>query len=103
MRPETDVIVVLEYTEGFYADRNTLDRNGEFRPDRDTVLSVRVITRRACLRVAHQVFCLASALGRGLHCANPVAGILSAGLLLGGWRARMTRVRRPPTPCHRRS
>lgn len=54
-----DLVIVRENTEGFYADRNLLDGNGEFRPDEDTVLSLRVITRRACLRVARRAFELA--------------------------------------------
>ena len=54
-----DLIVVRENTEGFYADRNVLDGNGEFRPDADTVISVRVITRRACERLARAGFELA--------------------------------------------
>jgi 3-isopropylmalate dehydrogenase len=54
-----DLVIVRENTEGFYADRNLLDGNGEFRPDEDTVLSLRVITRRACMRVARRAFELA--------------------------------------------
>jgi len=45
--PELDVVVVRENTQGFYADRNLLDGNGELRPDPDTVLSVRLVTRAA--------------------------------------------------------
>ena len=50
---DVDLVVMRENTEGFYADRNLLDGNGELRPDADTVLSVRVVTKRACLRIAH--------------------------------------------------
>ena len=56
-----DLVVMRENTEGFYADRNLLDGNGELRPDADTVLSVRVITRKACLRIARSGFELARA------------------------------------------
>jgi 3-isopropylmalate dehydrogenase len=56
---DLDLVIVRENTEGFYADRNLLDGNGEFRPDEDTVLSLRVITRRACMRVARRAFELA--------------------------------------------
>ncbi|HEV3174405.1 MAG TPA: isocitrate/isopropylmalate family dehydrogenase, partial [Stellaceae bacterium] len=56
-----DLVVMRENTEGFYADRNLLDGNGELRPDADTVLSVRVITRKACLRIARAGFELARA------------------------------------------
>lgn len=54
-----DLVVVRENTEGFYADRNVLDGNGEFRPDADTVVSVRVVTRRASSRIAEYAFALA--------------------------------------------
>jgi 3-isopropylmalate dehydrogenase len=56
-----DLVVMRENTEGFYADRNLLDGNGELRPDANTVLSVRVITRKACLRIARAGFELARA------------------------------------------
>lgn len=56
---EVDLVVVRENTEGFYADRNVLDGNGEFRPDEDTVISLRVVSRRACTRIAQQAFSLA--------------------------------------------
>jgi len=53
---DVDLVVMRENTEGFYADRNLMDGNGELRPDADTVLSVRVITRKACLRIARAGF-----------------------------------------------
>ncbi len=56
---DVDLVIVRENTEGFYADRNVLDGNGELRPDENTVVSVRVVTRRASLRVARQAFELA--------------------------------------------
>ena len=56
---KVDLVIVRENTEGFYADRNVLDGNGELRPDADTVMSMRVITRRASTRVARQAFELA--------------------------------------------
>lgn len=56
-----DLVVMRENTEGFYADRNLLDGNGELRPDPDTVLSVRLVTRKACLRIARAGFELARA------------------------------------------
>lgn len=59
VRPDLDLVIVRENTEGFYADRNVLDGNGELRPDEDTVISVRVVTRRASLRLAQQAFELA--------------------------------------------
>jgi len=60
---DVDLVVVRENTEGFYSDRNLLDGNGELRPDADTVLSVRVITRKASLRIARAGFELARARG----------------------------------------
>lgn len=58
-RSDIDLIIVRENTEGFYADRNVLDGNGEFRTDKDTVISLRVVTRHASMRVARQAFSLA--------------------------------------------
>lgn len=58
-----DLVIVRENTEGFYADRNVLDGNGELRPDVDTVVSVRVVTRRASERVARAAFELARSRG----------------------------------------
>jgi len=59
VHPDLDLVIVRENTEGFYADRNMLDGNGELRPDEDTVISVRLVTRRASVRVARQAFELA--------------------------------------------
>ena len=59
LRAGIDLAIVRENTEGFYADRNVLDGNGELRPDADTVVSVRIVTRRACERIARQAFELA--------------------------------------------
>ncbi len=61
---DVDIVVVRENTEGFYADRNVLDGNGELRPDDDTVISVRVVTRKASTRVAEHAFRLARRRGR---------------------------------------
>ncbi len=60
---DADLVVMRENTEGFYADRNLMDGNGELRPNPDTVLSVRVVTRRASLRIARAGFALARARG----------------------------------------
>jgi 3-isopropylmalate dehydrogenase len=59
VRDDVDLVIVRENTEGFYADRNVLDGNGELRPTEDMVISVRVVTRQACTRLAHQAFALA--------------------------------------------
>jgi 3-isopropylmalate dehydrogenase len=75
LRPELDLVIVRENTEGFYADRNVLDGNGELRPDEDTVISVRVVTRRASRNVIREAFELATRPGRAkrvtaVHKAN---------------------------------
>ncbi|HET7629384.1 MAG TPA: isocitrate/isopropylmalate dehydrogenase family protein [Bacillales bacterium] len=76
--PEVDLVVVRENTEGMYADRNVLDGNGEFRPTEDTVVSVRVVTRKASLRVARQAFELARS-RRGKVTAVHKANVLRRG------------------------
>ncbi len=71
--PETDLVIVRENTEGFYADRNMFAGSGEFRPTPDVAMSVGVITREACTRIAHEACALASARRRHLtivHKAN---------------------------------
>jgi len=80
MRPDLDLVIVRENTEGFYADRNVLDGNGELRPDQDTVISVRVITRRACRNVIREAFELASRPGR----AKRVTAVHKANVLKRG-------------------
>ena len=75
VHPGLDLVIVRENTEGFYADRNMLDGNGELRPDEDTVISVRLVTRRASVRVARQAFELARSRGKkkavtAVHKAN---------------------------------
>lgn len=51
-RDNLDIIIIREATQGFLADRNLYKGNGEFMPDKDTVLSLRVLTRSACERIA---------------------------------------------------
>jgi len=60
---DVDLVVMRENTEGFYADRNLLDGNGELRPSEDMVLSLRLVTRKACIRIARAGFELARARG----------------------------------------
>jgi len=55
-----DLVIVRENTEDFYPDRNLFKGYGEFWPNEDTVLSLRVITRKACARIAETAFRLAS-------------------------------------------
>ena len=56
VRSDLDLVIVRENTEGFYADRNVLDGNGELRPDEDTVISVRVVGGHAKPRVLRPAF-----------------------------------------------
>jgi 3-isopropylmalate dehydrogenase len=55
-----DLVVVRENTEGMYADRNLYYGSGEMMPDPDTVLSFRVVTRKASERLARVGLELAS-------------------------------------------
>ncbi|MCP3471501.1 isocitrate/isopropylmalate family dehydrogenase [Bradyrhizobium sp. CCGUVB1N3] len=48
-----DLVVVRENTEGFYADRNMEEGNGELLVTSDVVISLRRITRLCCERIAH--------------------------------------------------
>ena len=53
-----DLVIVRENTEDFYPDRNLFKGYGEFWPTEDTVLSLRVVTRKACKRIAETAFSL---------------------------------------------
>ena len=57
--PGTDLVIVRENTEGFYADRNTYAGTGEFMPTPDVAIAMGIITRAACERIAHSAFQLA--------------------------------------------
>jgi 3-isopropylmalate dehydrogenase len=63
-RPGIDLIFVRECSEGFLADRNMFRGTGEFMPSPDMVLSMRVITREKCDRIAGLAFEYARAHGR---------------------------------------
>ena len=52
LHEDVDLVIVRENNEGFQPDRNMLAGSGEFRPNDDVTLSVRVITRKASYRVA---------------------------------------------------
>ncbi|MFJ8716158.1 isocitrate/isopropylmalate dehydrogenase family protein [Streptomyces violaceus] len=58
--PGTDLVIVRENTEGFYADRNTHRGTGEFMPTPDVAIAMGIITRTACERIAREAFELAS-------------------------------------------
>ncbi|MEV0523943.1 isocitrate/isopropylmalate dehydrogenase family protein [Streptomyces sp. NPDC050439] len=55
----SDLVIVRENTEGFYADRNTYAGTGEFMPTPDTAIMLGIITREATERVARVAFDLA--------------------------------------------
>lgn len=64
-KERVDLVIVRENTEDFYPDRNLFKGYGEFWPDRDTVISLRVVTRKACSRIAETAFRLAASRGKG--------------------------------------
>jgi 3-isopropylmalate dehydrogenase len=51
-----DLTIVRQNTEGFYADRNAFAGDGRLMPTEDVSVSVRVITRRECRRIAEAAF-----------------------------------------------
>ena len=57
--PETDLVIVRENTEGFYADRNTHAGTGEFMPSADVAVAIGVFTRPHIERIARVAFDLA--------------------------------------------
>ncbi|MGY1827112.1 MULTISPECIES: isocitrate/isopropylmalate dehydrogenase family protein [unclassified Blastococcus] len=79
--PDTDLVVVRENTEGFYADRNTHAGTGEYMPTADVAIAMGVFTRPAIERIAHTAFALARRRRKRLtivHKANVLR--LSSGL-----------------------
>jgi 3-isopropylmalate dehydrogenase len=56
---EFDLVTVRENTEGFYADRNMEQGNGEILVTKDVAISLRRITRQCCMRIAESAFALA--------------------------------------------
>ncbi|MCW2699350.1 MAG: 3-isopropylmalate dehydrogenase [Blastococcus sp.] len=57
--PDTDLVIVRENTEGFYADRNTFAGTGEFMPTPDVAIAMGVFTRPSIERIARTAFELA--------------------------------------------
>jgi len=57
--PATDLVIVRENTEGFYADRNTYAGTGEYMPTADVAITMGVFTRPAIERIARTAFELA--------------------------------------------
>lgn len=58
--PGTDLVIVRENTEGFYADRNTFSGTGEFMPTPDVAIAHGIVTRAATRRIAVEAFELAA-------------------------------------------
>lgn len=56
LRSGVDVVMFRECSEGFLSDRNMFQGAGEFMPTPDVALSVRVITRDKCDRIARLAF-----------------------------------------------
>lgn len=56
---DVDLVVVRENNEGFQPDRNMFQGTGEFMPNPDLAMSVRVISRRNSMAVAETAFELA--------------------------------------------
>lgn len=63
-RPDLDLVCIRESTQGFLPDRNLFAGRGEFMPDADTALSLRVVTREASVRIARYAFNYARRYGR---------------------------------------
>ena len=79
--PDTDLVIVRENTEGFYADRNTYAGTGEFMPTADVAVAMGVFTRPAIQRIARTALELARRRRKKLtivHKANVLQ--LSSGL-----------------------
>ncbi|RBY88232.1 isocitrate/isopropylmalate dehydrogenase family protein [Blastococcus sp. TBT05-19] len=79
--PRTDLVMVRENTEGFYADRNTFAGTGEYMPTPDVAVCLGIFTRPAVERIARTAFELAMRRRKKLtvvHKANVLQ--LSSGL-----------------------
>jgi len=79
LRENLNLIVVRENTQGFLADRNLYKGYGEFMPDEDTVLSLRVLTRKGCERIAKFAFEYATKLSRKKVTAVHKTNVLRTG------------------------
>ena len=85
----TDLVIVRENTEGFYADRNMSAGSGEFMPTPDVALAIRKVTREGSTRIAQAAFELAMRRPRKKLTAVHKANVLrvSDGLFLDCVRA----------------
>ena len=76
---DIDLVIVRENTEDFYPDRNLFRGYGEFWPNEDTVLSLRVITKKASRRIAETAFEIAQTRSKKRVLAVHKANVLSEG------------------------
>lgn len=56
LRDDIDIVCIRENTQGFLADRNMFKGYGEFMPTEDVVMSLRVLSRKNCERIARFAF-----------------------------------------------
>lgn len=81
---ETDLVIVRENLEGFYADRNMASGSGEILVEPDVAIAMRKITAKGSARIAEAAFALAAARPRKrvatIHKANVLR--ISDGLFL---------------------
>jgi 3-isopropylmalate dehydrogenase len=88
VRPDLDLVIARENTEGLYADRNMAIGAGEFMPTPDVALAVGLVTRAASERIARVAFALARTRRRRVtivHKANVLR--LTMGLFRDACRA----------------
>lgn len=79
LKKDIDIVCIRESTEGFLADRNMHKGSGEMMPTEDVVVSMRVLTREACRRIAVFAFEYARAHGRKSVTAVHKANVLRLG------------------------
>lgn len=81
---ETDLVIVRENLEGFYADRNMASGSGEILVEPDVAIAMRKITAKGSARIAEAAFALAATRPRRqvatIHKANVLR--ISDGLFL---------------------
>lgn len=81
---ETDLVIVRENLEGFYADRNMASGSGEILVEPDVAIAMRKITAKGSTRIAEAAFALAATRPRQqvatIHKANVLR--ISDGLFL---------------------
>ncbi len=81
---ETDLVIVRENLEGFYADRNMASGSGEILVEPDVAIAMRKVTAKGSARIAEAAFALATSRPRKrvttIHKANVLR--ISDGLFL---------------------